>query len=331
MTDNSEATYHVPVLVDEVVQCFAQVPSGWVADVTLGGGGHSEALLSMRTDLSVLGLDRDAEAIVSARARLQRFGDRVALEKARFSELAQVVAALHRRSEATQTERVSGILADLGVSSHHFDTPERGFSLRTRGELDMRMDRDSGDLTAAEIVNSYDEATLVRLFRDNGEARLARRFARAIIAARPILYTDELATLIEASTPAPARRGKIHPATRVFQALRLETNQEATELEALLDAALRVVDVNGVVAVISYHSGEDAVVKRFFRSASTVACHCPPGLPCVGHPEPRGELVFRGSLTPSSEEISANPRARSARLRALRIKVPLSLSIRTDL
>ncbi|MGC8465736.1 MAG: 16S rRNA (cytosine(1402)-N(4))-methyltransferase RsmH [Acidimicrobiales bacterium] len=319
MAEGFGERYHTPVLVGEVLQCFAHVPAGWIADVTLGGGGHSEALLESRDDLRVIGIDRDPEAVAAARRRLGRFEDRLRLVHARFSELSNVVK---RTLPDTSVEppTLSGVLADLGVSSHHFDTPERGFSLRSHGELDMRMDQTSQDLTAGEIINTYDESMLVAMLRNSGEARLARRFARAILAARPIRYTDELASIIESATPAPARRGRIHPATRVFQALRLEANQEEAELETLLHAAVQVTGVGGVIAVISYHSGEDSFVKRFFRNLSQVECHCPRELPCVGHPEPIAELLFRGSVSPGAEEIASNVRSRSARMRALRIR-----------
>lgn len=315
---HDSSPYHSPVMFGEVVEAFSEVPSGVVADVTAGGGGHSFELLQARTDLRLLALDRDAEAVSATRKRLENFDSRVVVAQSTFSRLRETLAWVGENYPGFQVQaELVGILADLGVSSRHFDSPERGFSLRAHGPLDMRMDQSDLASTAADIVNTYSEEQLTLLFRANGESRLAQRYSRAIIAHRPIVFTDELAELIEAVTPAPARRGRIHPATRVFQALRIETNQEIDQLESLLGEARSLLAPRGVFAVISYHSGEDRLVKRHFRAASQGECTCPPRLPCVCGSRPWARELFRKARVASDAEIAANPRSRSAHLRAL--------------
>jgi 16S rRNA (cytosine1402-N4)-methyltransferase len=210
---------------------------------------------------------------------------------------------------------VSGVLFDLGVSSPQLDRAGRGFSYRTDGPLDMRMDPESG-ATAADIVNGLPEDALARLFRENGEGRLSGRIARAVVGARPLTSTRQLAEVVAAAVP-PAARRKGHPARRVFQALRIEVNDEQNELRAALPVALRELAVDGVLAVISYHSGEDRLVKQTLADAASGGCVCPPNLPCVCGAVPKHRLVFRGSRKPTADEIAANPRAEAARLRAM--------------
>jgi 16S rRNA (cytosine1402-N4)-methyltransferase len=207
------------------------------------------------------------------------------------------------------------VLFDLGVSSPQLDVPERGFSFREKGPIDMRMDPTAG-VPAADLVNSLPENALAALFRDNGEGRWSGRIARAIVAARPLTSTTQLADIVASAVPAGARR-KGHPARRVFQALRIETNDELGELAVALPTALERLEVRGVCAVISYHSGEDRLTKTIFASAATGGCVCPPGLPCVCGAVPRHRLVFRGSRKATDAEVAANPRAESARLRAI--------------
>lgn len=312
------SSYHSPVMYAEVVEAFSEVVPGVIADVTAGGGGHSFELLQSRADLCVLALDRDSEAVDATRKRLESFGSRVLVAQSTFSRLTETLLWVEDNYPGfLSQEGLVGVLADLGVSSRHFDLPERGFSLRAHGPLDMRMDQRDFSNTAADIVNTYSEEQLTLLFRENGEARLARRYSRAIIARRPITFTDELAELIEAATPAPARRGRIHPATRVFQALRIETNQEIDQLQALLGVSRELLAPGGVFVVISYHSGEDRLVKRHFRAASQGECACPPRLPCVCGSRPWARELFRKARVATDAEVAANPRSRSARLRAL--------------
>jgi 16S rRNA (cytosine1402-N4)-methyltransferase len=300
---------HIPVLRDEVVSLFASAPPGTVVDATIGGGGHSEAILEAYPALRVLGLDRDPVALEAARSRLIPFGDRITLIRSPFSALSSVIETHPGLAP------LSGVLFDLGVSSPQLDEATRGFSFRADGPLDMRMDQSSG-VAAAELVNTRPESELAALFRENGEGRLSGRIARAVVAARPISSTQQLADVVAAAVPAAARR-KGHPARRVFQALRIEVNDELGELATALPVALSSLAVGGVCAVISYHSGEDRLTKQTFAEFATGGCVCPPELPCVCGAVARHRLVFRGSRKASASEIAANRRSESARLRAM--------------
>jgi 16S rRNA (cytosine1402-N4)-methyltransferase len=300
---------HIPVLRDEVVSLFASVPPGLVVDATVGGGGHAAALLEAYPGLRVLGLDRDPAALEAAEERLSRYGDRIELVAAPFSALQSVLSR-------SGFPGLSGVLFDLGVSSPQLDRPERGFSVRQDGPLDMRMDPNSGP-TAAELVNTLPEEALAALFRENGEGRLSGRIARAVVGARPLTSTRQLAEVVASAVPAPARR-KGHPARRVFQALRIEVNDELGQLQTALPVAISRLAVDGICAVISYHSGEDRLTKQVFAEAASGGCVCPPGLPCVCGAVARHQLVFRGARKPSAEEVAANPRSESARLRAIK-------------
>jgi 16S rRNA (cytosine1402-N4)-methyltransferase len=295
---------HIPVLRDEVVSVFAPVPAGVLVDATVGGGGHSAALLAARDDLRIVGLDRDEVALVAAAERLAPFGDRVTLVHAPFSSLGDVTAG-----------PLSGVLFDLGVSSPQLDHSERGFSYRADAPIDMRMDQSIGH-TAAQMVNELPEAALAALFRENGEGRLSGRIARAVVSARPLTSTVQLADVVAAAVPAAVRR-KGHPAKRVFQALRIAVNDELGQLEVALPVALERLDVGGRCAVISYHSGEDRLTKQIFARASTGGCTCPPDLPCVCGAVVEHQLVFRGARRPRAEEVAVNRRAESARLRVI--------------
>ena len=299
---------HIPVLRDEVVSLFAPVPPGVVVDATLGGGGHAAALLEALPQVRVLGMDRDPAALEAAAGRLSTFGDRVLLIRSPFSALESVV-------EEEGVLPLSGVLFDLGVSSPQLDRAGRGFSYRADGPLDMRMDPESG-VTAADLVNGLPADALARLFRENGEGRLSGRIARAVVAARPVTSTGQLAEVVAAAVP-PAARRKGHPARRVFQALRIEVNDEQNELRSALPAALSSLAVGGVLAVISYHSGEDRLVKQTFAEAATGGCVCPPNLPCVCGAVPRHRLIFRGARKATASEVATNPRAEAARLRAI--------------
>ena len=299
---------HIPVLRDEVVSLFADVPPGVVVDATVGGGGHAASLLEAFPALRVLGLDRDPSALEAASRRLSPFGDRVSLVRSPFSALDSVL-------QEQGVAPLSGALFDLGVSSPQLDRAGRGFSYREDGPLDMRMDPTSG-VTAADLVNGLSQDALARLFRENGEGRLSGRIARAVVEARPLTSTGQLAEVVSSAVPQAARR-KGHPARRVFQALRIEVNDEQNELRAVLPVALANLAVGGVLAVISYHSGEDRLVKQTFAEAASGGCVCPPGLPCVCGAVARHRLVFRGARKASASEVGVNPRAEAARLRAI--------------
>ena len=299
---------HRPVMVDEVVALFAPVPPGVVVDATVGGAGHAVALLDAHPHLELLAIDRDPSAVAAARGTLAPYGRRASVVRARFSTLDEVLAA------DGGARAVTGVLLDLGVSSPQLDRAERGFSYRDAGPLDMRMDPDQG-VSAADLVNTMAQDDLARLFAAHGEARFARRIARAVVAARPLSTTAQLADVVSSAIPAAARR-RGHPARRVFQALRVTVNDELEELSSALDAAVEVLVPGGRCVAIAYHSGEDRLVKAAFARAVTGGCVCPPGLPCTCGAEPLGRLLFRGARRPTPAEVAANPRAESARLRA---------------
>jgi 16S rRNA (cytosine1402-N4)-methyltransferase len=305
---------HRPVMADEIVDLFGPVPPGTVVDATLGGASHARALLDAHAHLRVAGLDQDPDAVAVATERLAPYGDRATVTHARFDRMAD---ALHDLG----IEAVSGVLFDLGVSSPQLDRAERGFSHRFDAPLDMRMDTTTGP-TAADVINGYDEAELVRVLRDLGDERFAGRIARAIVARRPVTTTGELAEIVRDAIPAPARRTGGHPAKRSFQAVRIEVNAELDILPAALDQAIELLVPGGRCVVLAYHSGEDRIVKERFRTASTGGCTCPPGLPCVCGATPLVRLLKRGAWKPSAAEITANPRAESARLRAVEKLAP---------
>lgn len=304
-----EGFSHDPVMLSEVTEVLADVPDGVVVDATLGGAGHAAALLAANERLSLVGLDQDRMAIDAAGSRLAPHGDRVTLRHRRFDDLADVVRELG-------IDRLSGCLFDLGVSSPQLDLADRGFSFRNDGPLDMRMDR-RATVTADDLVNGLEEAALASLLRRHGDEPHARRIARAIVAARPIPTTAQLAEIIRDAVPAAARRKGGHPARRSFQAIRIEVNQELEILDDALSQALALLAPEGRVAVLSYHSGEDRIVKRRFRDA---AGERPPPRPDL--PPPPGyvadvRLLWRGARTPSADEIERNPRSEAARFRAV--------------
>ncbi|MCU1453533.1 MAG: mraW [Acidimicrobiales bacterium] len=302
---------HEPVLLERVLELFAAVPAGTVVDATLGGAGHAAAVLEARPDLRILGIDRDPDALAAAKARLAPYGARASAVRARFDQLAEVVAGA-----GTAAQPITGVLFDLGVSSAQFDQARRGFSYRQDAPLDMRMDPDEAR-SALTVVNDYPEASLARVLHELGDERFARRIARAVVAARPVRTTTELAELVVNAIPAPARRRGGHPAKRSFQAIRIEVNRELEILPAALDAAIEALAPGGRCVAISYHSGEDRLVKARFRLADDGGCTCPPGLPCACGAVPEARLLRRGGWTPTADEVAANPRAASARLRAI--------------
>ncbi len=313
----NQAFQHEPVMTAEVVDLFAPVPAGLMVDATLGGGGHAAALLTAHPGITVLGIDRDPLATGAATEALAPFGDRAVVRQARFDALGEVVAAFQDHFGVPDDERgLSGVLFDLGVSSPQLDVAARGFSYRRDAPLDMRMDPTSGR-TGADVVNRWDEDALVDLFTDNGEGRFARRIARAIVAARPLATTGQLADVVRAAIPAATRRTGGHPARRVFQAVRIAVNDELGQLSTALEVALGLLRPGGRCVVISYHSGEDRLVKSFFTRMSTGGCQCPPGLPCVCGADPQFRLVARGARRPTADEISRNHRAEAARLRVI--------------
>lgn len=308
-SDNATEFHHLPVMAREIVEAFASVPSGVVLDATLGGGGHAELILETYPHLSILGIDRDLSALAAATQRLVRFGDRLQTVHCRFDRLATAMTTAHVVS-------LSGALFDLGVSSPQLDRADRGFSYRHDAPLDMRMDS-SEPWSAADVVNGFSEQELTRILFEFGDERFAPRIARAIIAHRPIELTAELAEVIVSAIPAAARRRGGHPAKRSFQAIRIAVNRELEILPGAIDAAITATDVGGRIAVLSYHSGEDRIVKERFRSAETGDCTCPTALPCVCGAVRTVRLVRRVPRTPSDAEVAGNRRAASARLRVV--------------
>jgi 16S rRNA (cytosine1402-N4)-methyltransferase len=299
---------HVPVLLTEVVSALRAERGGLFVDATLGLGGHARALLDASPDVRVVGIDRDPQALREARERLAGFGDRLVTVEGRHEDLAEHLDRLG-------IGRIDGALADLGVSSLQLDTPERGFSFMKDGPLDMRMDL--GDTTAADLVATLSEGELARLLRQYGEEPRAGAVARALVEARktaPIRTTGELRRIVARAAAAPAH---VHrdPATRVFQALRIATNRELSELERFLDDAIERLSLGGRLAVLSYHSLEDRIVKETFHKHSA-GCSCPRSFPvCVCSRRRVLSLVTKKPVRPSLEEVTQNPRARSARMR----------------
>ena len=311
--DQQERPAHVPVMLTECVEALDaadSVDDAVLVDCTLGLGGHSEALLARYPKARLLGLDRDPEALARSSARLAPFGERFEAVHAVYDELPDVLAERGIR-------RVHGVLFDLGVSSMQLDMRERGFAYAYDAPLDMRMDQ-TAPLTAFEVVNTYSAGDLTRILRDYGEERFAKRVAQAIVARRerePIARTGELAELVRESIPAATRRTGGHPAKRAFQALRIGVNGELEVLGRAIPRAVDALAVGGRIAVLSYHSLEDRLVKRVLAAGAESTA--PRGLP-IAPPgtEPILRLLTRGAQEPTEEEVAANPRAASAKFRA---------------
>lgn len=309
---------HVPVLLEAVLN--ALLPAGKrvdrMIDGTLGAGGHSKALLDAGVG-AVLGLDRDPQALAIAREVLAPYGERAHIVHASYAQMADEAARLG-------WDTVDAILLDLGLSSMQLDEPARGFAFRHDGPLDMRFDPSTGGLTAAEIVNYWEQAELADLFYNYGEEHNSRRIAEAVVKARPYTTTAQLAAVIEQAVPRPTGKARrlhgastIHPATRVFQALRIAVNDELRVIEKALPIALDLLAAGGRLAVISFHSLEDRIVKQAFKHAST-DCICPPEVPiCVCDHHATVALVTRKPIEADASEIAQNPRSRSAKLRVV--------------
>ena len=299
----SRAGAHIPVLLAEVIAALKPHDDGLYLDGTFGGGGYSEAILrSARCRL--VALDRDPAAVARGEDLARLYAGRLTLIEGRFSEMERLLAPLGNAP-------LAGVALDLGVSSSQIDDAARGFSFRADGPLDMRMGRDGR--SAADLANGAEESELAAIIRDYGEERHARRIARAIVAARPLARTSELAAVIRSVVP---ETGGIDPATRTFQALRIAVNEELEELDRGLAAAERLLEPGGRLAVVAFHSLEDRRVKDFLRARSGAAPQESRHLPAARRRTPSFRLIHRKSVTPSAEEIARNPRARSARLRA---------------
>ena len=302
---------HRPVLLRETIELLAPERGGLFVDCTLGLGGHSEAFLQASAETRVLGIDRDDEALGLAKTRLARFGSRFSAVHADFRHITRVLAKAKVKS-------ARGILADLGVSSWQLDSPSRGFSFRHDAPLDMRMDATGNTETAAELLGRLSEVEIARLIFEFGEEPRSRRIARSIVArresGRALRTTKDLAELVERAIGASKKR-RIHPATRTFQALRIAVNGELENLDRFLTEAVDYLEPEGRLAVISFHSLEDRIVKRTLLKLSG-RCQCPPRLPrCICEPRKAIVILTRRPIAPNEEEIESNPRARSAKLR----------------
>jgi 16S rRNA (cytosine1402-N4)-methyltransferase len=313
-------THHIPVLCDKVVDFLNPKPDGVYIDGTVGLGGHSAAILEISAPSGrVIGIDLDVEALTVAESRLHAFGERSSLINGNFAEMDVLL-------ERHSVHAVDGILLDLGVSSLQLDTPHRGFSFNHTGPLDMRMDLEQGldsteptALTAMKVVNDSTQDVLVDIFKRYGEERFAKRIADRVVQARqkePIATTTQFAEIVKQAVPQ--KRFKIHPATRVFQALRIHVNAELENLVSGLDIAISLLKPGGCLCVITFHSLEDRIVKRCFQTCART-CICPPKTPiCICEHKPSVEIVTKRPVLPSGDEIQQNPRARSAKLRATR-------------
>ena len=294
----------------EIVEIFAPVPHGMVVDATLGGAGHATALLDRYEWMSILGIDRDATAVAHARHVATRYAGRLMVEHGRFDRISEFL-------QINNVSEISGALFDLGVSSPQLDQAERGFSYRVAGPLDMRMDP-TQVLTAEEIVNTYDAESIAEILRRNADERYAFRIAKAIVAARPIRDTMHLASVVASAIPAPARRTGGNPSKRTFQAIRIEVNAELDVLPAALNGAIEATAIGGRIAVLTYHSGEDRIVKGVFGEAEQRGKSSAEVSP-YRHPDSVRQYArrVRSARRPSAAEIERNPRAKSARLRVL--------------
>ncbi len=305
---------HIPVLLRETVEALRPAPGQMFVDCTVGAGGHAEALLEASSpDGRLLGIDRDGAAVAVARRRLARFGDRACIDRGDYRKVLEI-------ARSAGFFAVDGIVADLGVSTMQLDDPSRGFSFRRDGPLDMRMDPSCGGPTAADLLATLPEIEIRRILRVYGEERLAAPIARALVRRResaPIRTTFELAALVERVAGPAARRFAIHPATRTFQGLRIAVNRELDGLDAFVTDAVSLLRRGGRLAVITFHSLEDRAIKHAMR-ALAARCICPPGLPVCGCGRENVVRVLTAKpVVPSRRETDANPRARSAKLRAV--------------
>ncbi len=303
-----EAGYHTPAMPRQALELLGATSGGDFLDATVGGGGHSRALMELAPrDTKLFGLDRDGEALAEAARKLSVFGKRIRLERGNFRRAAGIFRDIE----------FDGALLDLGVSSHQFDTPQRGFSCDRDGPLDMRMDSRDGT-TAAQLLEASDEDELARIFRRWGESKYNRRIARKIVEQRrekPLQSTAELADLIRRAVPRQAERKNV---VQVFQAIRIAVNDELAALREGLEQLFGILKSDGRLVVISYHSLEDRIVKRCFVELAS-GCVCPKGLPlCACGRKPRAEILTRKPLRPDAAEVESNPRSRSALLRAVR-------------
>lgn len=301
---------HVSVLLKECITGLNIKSNGTYVDGTLGGGGHSFHILQRLEDGRLIGIDQDTDALTAATNRLKIYGDKFIPVHSNFSNLMNVLAEL-------EIEKIDGLLLDLGVSSFQLDEAERGFSYMNDGKLDMRMNQ-SDAFTAYEVVNQYSERKLTEIISEYGEENWANRIAKFIVEARgikPIETTFELVDIIKNAIPAAARKDGPHPAKRTFQAIRIEVNNELRIIEQTIEDAVKVLNKGGRIAIITFHSLEDRIVKNAYKKLAQ-GCTCPPEFPvCVCGGKPKVKIITKKPILPSDDEVEGNPRARSAKLR----------------
>ena len=301
---------HYPVMFSECIEGLNIKPNGIYVDCTAGGGGHSEGILKSLENGKLISIDQDDNALLACKNRFLKYGDKSILVKSNFSELERVLNELN-------IDRIDGVIMDLGVSSHQLDTVERGFSYNSDANLDMRMNPQS-PFSAYDVVNTYSELDLRRIINDYGEERFAPKIASAIVARREkeeIRTTGQLVDVIKSAIPASAREGGHHPAKRTFQAIRIEVNGELDAIEPAIRSATEMLGSEGRIAIITFHSLEDRIVKQTYADLAS-GCNCPKSLPvCVCGRKPILNVLTRKPILPSDGEIEENPRSRSAKLR----------------
>lgn len=301
--------HHIPVLFNETIEMLDCKPGDIIVDGTLGGGGHAQAILErILPGGTLIGIDRDPDALEAASRRLHKYQDSLITVHDNFANIESILDKLG-------IEAIDGMIMDLGVSSYQLDKGSRGFSYQSDAPLDMRMDP-TQELSAHDVVNKYDERRLARIISQYGEEKWAARIAKFIVNNRPINTTEELAQVIKAAIPAKARRRGPHPAKRTFQAIRIEVNKELEILEGAIESAVSKLRPGARLCIITFHSLEDRIVKNTFRKLQN-PCSCPPNAPiCICGNQPLVKVITRKPIIPSQQEISQNPRSRSAKLRA---------------
>lgn len=310
MESKAGSEYHIPVLYNEVIAGLNLRPHTIVVDGTLGGGGHTELILKSNKTIKVLGVDRDLEAIDYTSKRLKAHSSRLEVVHSNFKEIVNILT--------DKQVKVDGVLLDLGVSSHQIDDEERGFSFRFDSKLDMRMDK-TQEKTAYEVVNNYTEENLVQIFSEYGEEKFSKRIARGIVLNRPIETTFKLKDVITAIVERINKKEAVNSVQRVFQAIRIEVNEELSKLYDFIISLPQVLNKGARIAIISFHSLEDRIVKRAFNELTT-ECVCPPQIPiCVCGHKAKARHITRKPITASEQELLTNPRSRSAKLRIVEI------------
>lgn len=310
MESKAGSEYHIPVLYNEVISGLNLRPNTLVVDGTLGGGGHTELILKSNDTIKLISIDRDLEAIHYTSERLKNYSPRLEIVHSNFKEIVNILEARQLKAD--------GILLDLGVSSHQIDDEERGFSFRFDAKLDMRMDK-TQEKTAYDVVNNYSEENLVQIFSEYGEEKFSKRVARGIVLNRPIETTFQLKNAITAIVEKINKKEALNSVQRVFQAIRIEVNEELSKLYDFIVSLPQVLNKGARVAIISFHSLEDRIVKRAFNELTT-ECICPPQIPiCVCGHKAKAKHITRKPITASEQELLINPRSRSAKLRIVEI------------